>query len=309
MTCSLGVTALAMVIHVIRLGVNVSAADRYLYVPVAAIAIGLAPLVERAWQKRRPITPLVTALMLGSFAVATTFQAQKWVNELTLWRAEVTHSSGDNPLPRIELAVALMHRSRFDEALADLDQVSMQDLPSVELNRAVCLDKIGRRDEAIAQLEEQVRLNPDRPRVRINLMMVHARAGHFDKALALGQKLVAELNGRLDIEQLVALVKTSEAEWAALPPDTTQGSVAIRASWAGLYERLGALPEAEAHWRSIALDPQSEKDMRLRGAAYLVLFGDAKDARGVLGTLANDHVLATEMPALHASLDARFDDE
>jgi tetratricopeptide (TPR) repeat protein len=309
MAAGLGGTAIVLVAHLIRLDVNVVAADRFLYFPVAALAIGLAPVAEQAWRRRRKVVLLVSAVILGSFTVATALRTRTWADELALWRQEVEHSPPSVALPRVELAVALMHRGRYDEALALLGQVPADQRPAIAINLATCLDKVGKRTQAMALLSDLIRAEPKRSRARLNLMLMYARDRRFDAARAVGADLITELGDRLDIKALVEQVDRSASDWAELPPETIDESSALRARRAAWFERLGALPEAQARWTSVALDSRAPADLRLQGATYLALDGSEQGAHAVLGALATEGGIASKLTVLRAAFEARFDEK
>jgi tetratricopeptide (TPR) repeat protein len=305
----LGGAAIALVAHLVRLDVNVVAADRFLYLPVAALALGVSPAVERAWRSKRKLVLLGSAVLLGSFTVATALRAQTWTDETALWRQEVEHAYPGAAVPRVAFAVALMHRGRYDEALTLLGQVPAEKQSLVAINQATCLDKVGKRSEAIALLNLLLSVEPKRSRARVNLMLMYARDRHFDKARAMGTHLKEEFSNRLDIKALVELVESAATEWSELPPEKIDEPHALRARRAAWFARLDALPEAQSRWTTVALDPQAEADLRLQAATYLALYGRAPAARSVLTTLAAEGALSARLPALRAAFEERFDEE
>lgn len=305
----LGGTALALVLHLIRLDVNIVAADRFAYLPLAALAIGLAPAMERAWQRRRKLVMVGAAVILGSFTIATALRVRMWTSEVALWRDAVAHSFPGAAVPRGELGVALMHRGRHDEALTILNSVAPDKASLVAINQATCLDKVGRRSEAIALLQLLLRVEPKRSRAWVNLMLLHARDRRFGEARAIGARLSAEFGNRLDIQDLVKQVDIASADWAALPVEAVDEPMDVRARRATWFERIGAVPEAQARWKTLALDARADSDVRLEAATYVALGGRASEARAVLGALAAEGALTSHLPALRAALDGRFDEE
>jgi hypothetical protein len=309
MAVALGGTAIALVVHLIRLDVNIVAADRFLYFPAAALAVGMAPVVERAWGRRRKLVLIGAIVVLGTFTVATAKRARTWADETTLWRQEVAHSLPGAAVPLRELSMALMHRGRYDEALGLLGQVSADKQSLVAINQATCLDRVGRRSEAAVLLNRLLAVDPKRWRARVNLMLMHARDRQFDEARAMGARLSVELGDRADIKALVAQVEAASAEWSAMPAETPDELSVLRARRAAWFERLGAVPEAQARWTVVALDAQASPDLRLQGATFVALHGRAAEARSILAALAVQGALADKLPTLHAALEARFEED
>jgi tetratricopeptide (TPR) repeat protein len=271
--------------------------------------MGFAPSVERAWQHRRRFVLLGSAVILGSFTVATALRVRTWADEIALWRQEVAHSFPGAAVPRSELGVALMHRGRYDEALTFLGQVSADKPSLIAINQATCLDKVGRRPEAMALLELLLATEPTRSRARVNLMLMHARDRRFGEARAMGERLLSELGDGGDLKALVAQVDDAAAEWSAMPAETVDEPNTVRARRAAWFERLGAVPEAQARWTAIARDAQASADLRLQAATFVALHGRAGEAHSLLGVLAAQGVMTDKLPALQAALEARFEEE
>ena len=308
---ALGGTALFLVSHVIRLDANVSAADRFLYLPVAAVMLGLAGGVERRWRTHRRILMPGLFLLIGVFTVTTALRARLWGNELALWRFEEKVAPPTIALPRMELAVALQNRGRYAEALPILAKIPSAFQYLAVLNQATCLDKLGRRPEAVAKLEGVLATEQKeslRSRARINLMLLYARARNFPKARALGADIATRHPDRADILALVGKVAAAEREWSTFPPERLDEPLPLRATRATWFAKLGALPEAQARFARIALDPDANTEQALQALGFLVFEGQGELARATLSALSARSDLARELPALRAALANRFDE-
>jgi tetratricopeptide (TPR) repeat protein/uncharacterized membrane protein YiaA len=307
MALGLGSTAMAMVLHIVPFDVNVVAADRFLYLPVAALAIFVAPLAERLWQRHRRIGFAGGLLLIALFAVATSLRVRTWSDDVALWRVEVAHVDPANAIPYNELGIALIHRARYAEALEVVDQVR-ESAPHL-VTRATCLDKVGRRGEAIALLRSIVENEPGRVLARINLILMAARERQFDDARAMADVLPAELRSRSDLRALRRQIEEAAAEWATLPPASADEAAALRARRATWFERLGAIPEATALWSSVVFDHSADEATRLRGATFLATQAPQSQARAVLATLAEQGLGREALPSLVAALAARFEED
>jgi tetratricopeptide (TPR) repeat protein len=307
MAFGLGAAAIAMVLHVVPFEVNIVAADRFLYLPVAALAVFAAPLVERLWQRYPRMGMTVGVLVTSVFAIATSVRVGTWSNDVALWREEVAHVGPSNAIPYNELGIALIHRARYAEALHVLDQV--QGSSASMITRATCLDKLGRRSEAVAILRTLLQHEPSRSLARVNLMLMAARERHFDEARAIADDFPTELQGRPDMQALRRQIEDAAAEWARFPPEASDETVALRAGRATWFERLGAVPEAIARWHSVVLDRAADEGTRLQAAAYVVGQGTVEQARGALVTLAERGTSPTLLSSLAATLASRFDDD
>jgi tetratricopeptide (TPR) repeat protein len=304
----LGATSMGLVSHLVYLNLNVVAADRFLYLPLAALAIGLAGVGERLWQRHRTRALLGAAVLISVFGLTTADRARTWAAELQLWRQAVAKSSPEQALPRIELGAALMRRGRFNEALADLNQVPKSRKALAAVNIAICLDKLGHRAAAIKTVEALLSLEPRRASAHMNLMLLYARDRRFEAARSVGQQMLTDFADRIDIPPLVAGINQAISELERLPAGAANDPIEQRVRRASLYDQLGALPEAQSLWRAIAFDPGADPRLRLRGAAYVALFGHPDLARETLGQLSNEAFATAEMPALRAAFESRFDD-
>lgn len=308
MALALGATSIALVLPAMPLDLNVTAADRFLYLPLAALALLLARPAQRLWQRRRPGCLMAVGVLVVAFALVTSFRARRWAAEIPLWREAVAQSSTDQPVPRVELSAALMRRGRYREALSYLEQVAGSQRLAIAVNLGTCLDKLGHREAAIREVEPVVQQQPWRVNARVTLMLLHARALRFDVAARVGQSLLVDFPHRRDLPQLVAQIDRTMAEMQALPPIAPTDGAAPKAQKATLYDRLGALPEAQALWRMVALDGAADVELRLRGAAYIAAFGNPDIARETLDQLSQQPFAQSQMPTLLAALEARLED-
>jgi hypothetical protein len=296
---ALGATALALVLHVVRLDLNVVAADRFLYLPLAALAIGVAAQLEAARTHRPAVTWAAGVALVATFAVATAMRTRLWTDELALWRAAAREQPPGPAIAQVELAQVLMSRDRYHEALAILDGVSGEARGTVPVrhNQAVCWDKLGRHDESIAALESLVREFPERRRLRVTLMLVYARALRFDDARRVARELDTP-DAPAPLREMIAVIDELARTWPTLADD---------AGRARAYERLGAVAEAGRLWRAIALDRAAPVELRAHAAGYLALHADADPAREVLDALAREGFRGADVSQLKAIVDARFE--
>lgn len=307
MAFGLGAGAIALVLHIVPFQDNIVAADRFLYLPVAALAVFAAPLAERFGQ-RHPRLGLTSGVLLVSlFAITTSLRVRTWSNDVALWREEVAHVGPSNAIPYNELGIALIHRARYADALGILDRV--QGSSATVITRATCLDKLGRRSEAMAILRTLLQHEPSRSLARVNLMLMAARERRFDEARAVVDDLPTELQGRPDMQALRKQIEDAAAEWGRFPPEAPEEAVALRAGRAAWFERLGAVPEATTRWCSVVLDRAVDEGTLLQAAAYVVGQGTEEQARAVLAALAARGVAPSLLSSLEATLTGRFEDD
>jgi tetratricopeptide (TPR) repeat protein len=172
---------------VIRFGQQV-AADRYSYlatIPWYAAAAGL--LVRLRRPGRRPlavgIAPSIV-VVVAALAALSWRQCAVWHDSLALWRHAIANGAGSD-LAHNNLGSALAHEGRPDEAMAEYE-AAVRLNPEHAMARfslGTHLFRRGRYDEAIAQYRAVLRLIPDSYDARFNLGMTLARAGRFDESL------------------------------------------------------------------------------------------------------------------------------
>jgi tetratricopeptide (TPR) repeat protein len=303
-----GAVSMGLVLPLMPLDLNIIAADRFLYLPLAALAIGMVGPAERLWQRHRLKTLLGGSLVVVGFGLSTSARAHAWSSEILLWREAVEKSTPEQSLARNELASVLMRRGRYSEALAYLQQVPKSKATLVAVNVATCLDKLGHRAVAIQNIEDLVRLEPRRKSARINLMLLYAQDQRFEAARAVGKRLLAEFKGHADVPAVFEQIDQVISEFEALSPEIEGEPVELRARRAVLFGRIGALPEAQARWGAIVFDSTADSVLRLKGASYLTLFGHPDIARQVIQRLSSEGFAVAQLPAFRAALEARFDE-
>jgi hypothetical protein len=302
-----GSSALAMVSSVVLL-LNVLAADRFLYVPVAMMAVGLVVPAER-WARRFP-APGVAAcvLVLGAFAVATHLRNREWNDEYLLWKAALRTTDPRNKLAAQGMAAYLMDAGRYDRALHYLERaraVGVGDSLALHSNIALALGKLGRHPEAVALFESIVRQVPDAQRARLNLAMSYARLHRWEQASRELEVLQAQAPLDGVVPKLRELFQSARATVESLPPEQPGEPAELTARRAQLYEELGAPHEASRYWSRVALAPDATFAQRRRGAGYLVFYGDLGLATRALERLRQEALAPEELATFEEELRRR----
>ena len=193
----LGLAALAPALQLLPLPVRYLAADRCLYLPVAAGAIALAGALA-PWLATRPRLAWqlgwIGAGVAAIFLPVTALRAALWCDEVALWEAEVARADPRDALPHAMLGESLLREgqpapalARLERALA-LDRAWGREHPDAALaegilgNLAGCRLALGRAEEALAALDELVARRPEQPKHRYNRGVVYARLGRFEEA-------------------------------------------------------------------------------------------------------------------------------
>lgn len=284
---SLALASLASVLHVVPLPINVVAADRFLYLPMAGVAIaGAAWIAERAERSR--LTLAAALCLIGVFGVVTHRRVQVWNDEITLWTEAATTSHPDNPLPWLELGNLHYRLALYDRALAYYARAARVDpglarfdVQIVEATRGSTLSLVGRHDEARAVLERVVRERADVPKFWLDLAVVRLHAFDFSGARAAARNALALHPEYGAAQAFLDQVAELEAEARALPPAGQRDAGALRKR-ARFLGRAGRPREAATLWLAL-LDTEDARAADADEALELAgRYGTLEQARSVL---------------------------
>ncbi|WP_338864665.1 tetratricopeptide repeat protein [Myxococcus stipitatus] len=311
-----GAVALTLVLHLIPLGIHTLASDRFLYVPMAMLAVAFTAPIEHAVRARPKQALAVSCGVLLAFATATHLRNRDWMDEMRLWRVAERVSGPDDAFVQQQLGGLYMNVHRYEDALVHL-QNSVRTRSRLTgakgyNNLALCLTKLGRHDEAITLFEDMVKQQPGYHRGHLNLAMTLARAGRFDAALLRLQKLEALAPGDTVIPELRALFERSRDTLAKLPahPPGATPSAAVAETRARTFQELGAPHEAAANWEQVLGAPDATAEQRLQAVGFLVFEGNPGRARNALEGLSRAQpgderlLLLEEALASRVALDA-----
>jgi tetratricopeptide (TPR) repeat protein len=181
------VGTLVPVIGLVQVGTQ-AFADRYTYVPLVGVWIGLAWLAWEAWGKRPAALAAAQAAILIVLAVVTHTQVQAWQNSHTLWQHAVDVTS-DNYRARNSLGAVLGNEGRPADAIVQFTEAlrlrpDQSEAFHIHHNLGRALSDLGRVDEAIGHYQEALKMRPDFPEARNNLGLAYARQRHFEPAIA-----------------------------------------------------------------------------------------------------------------------------
>jgi tetratricopeptide (TPR) repeat protein len=315
---ALGLAALLPVLHLIPLPVAVLAADRFLFVPVAALCIGVTCAVSRLPASRARAAAILAGTLLPAFGVAAHLRNEVWRDELRLWEVAVEHAPAGSPEPHQELATVLSWRGQPERALESYRQAYRfaaefaRRHPAAGIDRnlranlALVLSELGRFDEAIPILQQLVREQPRSPRHRLNLGAVYAR--RLDFAAAAGQLRIA-----LDqypefalARRMLRQVERARALWASLPPERPDEPLDVTAARARAFVEVGRLGDADRLWARIVDSEDASPEQLRRAAHYLVRHGrDRAGAARAVARLQRIHGPSEEVRELDRLLAAR----
>ncbi|MFY2560284.1 tetratricopeptide repeat protein [Corallococcus terminator] len=306
-----GACALALVLHAIPLGLHTLASDRFLYVPVAMLAVALAAPLERAARTRPKVALGMSLVTLTAFTGATHLRNRDWMDELRLWRVAEQVSGPEDAFVQQQLGGLYMEAHRYEEALGHLRQSVRQKSRLTGIkgynNLALCLTKLGQHEEAISLFENMVRQQPGYRRGHLNLAMALARAGRFEAALSRLQQLETLSSGDPVIPELRGLFERTRDTLARLPrgaPGVAEPA-SMAETRAKLFQELGAPHEAALSWEAVLGAPDATAEQRLQATGFLVFEGDLGRAKRALEWLRQARPEDERLPLLEEALLAR----
>jgi tetratricopeptide (TPR) repeat protein len=179
------VVMLAPVIGIVQVGLQ-SHADRYTYLPQIGLYLlltwGLAEL-SASWRYRRVVLAGVSATILVVLIFCARAQVSCWQNSEALW----THAlacTADNDTARVNFGAVLLHAGRRDEAVAQFQQALQLNPRSYEAynDLGYILNQKRQYQEAMVQFQRALQINPGSAEAHFNLGMALLHTGRRDEA-------------------------------------------------------------------------------------------------------------------------------
>lgn len=315
---ALGLAALAPVLHVLPLAVNVVAADRFLYLPAAALFAGLAAASGRLRAPARRALGAAALVAIANFAFATAWRTPVWGDDLLLWRDAAAHAPRGNAMPSARLGDVLSWRGDPEGAIAAYRETlriqreyplygrRFEANPNLLANLGLVLSEVGRYAEAGALLAHVTAMRPTVPVYWLQRAAVEGRALDFDAAQAsLGRALALTPDYPL-ARQIGAQLEQARARLAALPSEAPGEPPALAAERATVYTLVGRLRDADRLWSQLAADPAASPGQVRAAARHLATRGhDPAAARAALARLARTGADPRQVAQLTAALEAR----
>jgi Flp pilus assembly protein TadD len=180
------VGTLVPVIGLVQVG-GQSLADRYTYIPLIGIFVGVAyGVAELAPRYRIPRVQVSVAagLVLAGCLFGTERQVGFWQSSETLFRRAIEVTK-NNAIAHINLGVALEQKDLREDALAEYHQAIDIDPNRFQAhnNLANLLSDVGDRTNAAREYETALRLNPKALEAHLNFGTLLSEIGRFDEAM------------------------------------------------------------------------------------------------------------------------------
>jgi tetratricopeptide (TPR) repeat protein len=174
------------VIGLVQAGLWPAVADRFAYVPLIGLFVGIAwgiPDLAAGWPYKVKGLGMITAAVLITLMTTSWLQTRFWKNSVTLFKHAV-EATDNNHVMHGNLGFALTARGRPNEAIKHYKEALRikPDNEQANVNLGLALLTQGKLDECIGYYQEVLRVKPDYPRVHINLGVVLWRLGKIEEA-------------------------------------------------------------------------------------------------------------------------------
>jgi len=182
------------VIGLVQQGLWPAMADRFAYVPLIGLFVGIAwgiPDFAAGWRYKVKGLGAITAAVLIILMTTSWLQARYWKNSVVLFKHTV-EVTDNNFLMHNNLGFALTARDRPDEAIEHYKEALRlnPDFEQANINIGLALLSQGKIDECIDYYQEVLRVNAGYAKVHNNLGAVLWRLGKIEEATVHFQKAV-----------------------------------------------------------------------------------------------------------------------
>jgi hypothetical protein len=175
------------VLGLVKVG-GLAHADRYTYLPeiglYLAVTFGIVDLAKW-WKPARAMAAVAAMIVLLGLVARARSQTQYWRDGETLWRHAIA-TTADNDLAHFTLADFLSKHQRSDEAIAEY-QAGLRIDPNnadAETNVANLLLQAERGEEAIVHYRNALRIEPNSALAHYNFAVGLHRLGRLPEAIA-----------------------------------------------------------------------------------------------------------------------------
>ncbi|MBI5068464.1 MAG: hypothetical protein HZB56_09500 [Deltaproteobacteria bacterium] len=282
MALALCIGGLAPVLHAVPLVLTAVAADRFLYLPAAGLALLAAPALDRAARGWPRALAAGALLLVGLLAAGTYARSLDWADEVRLWEKALAGAAPADPVPLHELAMVHVRGDRPEAALPLLERTTpllpegMR--PEALSDEAAVLSDLGRAGEARERLLRALEARPAGPGLLYNLAVVEMRDLRPAAARAALDRLEAVQRGHLGARAVRARLEAVAREFGDLGPEGPAEPPALRARRARFLDAVGLPRVALPRWAEVAGLDAGPADL-VEAAARLLAGGRTAEAR------------------------------
>jgi tetratricopeptide (TPR) repeat protein len=199
---------LVPVIGLVQVG-NQARADRYTYLPQIGLYILLTWMVVEltaSWRGRRWVLGGGAMVVLAVLITCARAQTTYWRDSESLWTRSACISC--NSIAHNNLGGVFRDEGRTEEAIAQFQMALAinPDFAEPHNNLGVVFAHQGRKEEAIAQYQKALAIKPDYAEPHYNLGNAFVRQGYVAEAISHYQKALAIKPDYMEVQNNLALV-------------------------------------------------------------------------------------------------------
>jgi tetratricopeptide (TPR) repeat protein len=178
---------LVPVIGIVQVG-RQSMADRYTYIPLIGIFIGITWGVAdltMTWLHRKIALAAAALIVVGVCVGLASFQVREWKNSETLFRHALAVTT-DNSIVHNSMGYTLATQGKIDEAaihFAEAVRIQPHNLPAL-CNLGFSLVQRGKLEEGVGYYRAAIAINPRFPPAHFDLGLALATEGKFKEAVS-----------------------------------------------------------------------------------------------------------------------------
>ena len=274
---ALAAVSFGLVLHVLRIKLNVVAADRFLYLPLVGLTVLLTPLLASAAAGAAGLATSAGLALALSFGIATFVRVPTWNDEIELWSTAFHESRDNRLLPCMELGRIYALSGLLPESFAMLRGCPTAQLEDGGLvnTAALVLGRAGHYREALALLQTAPEPFRRKPMYSLTRAHLEASANDFVAARAeIERALHATPRPKEVISYASGLAELARrrSELEALPSDARPAERARR------FESLELTAEALDAYRSVIDSADSSQLECEQAARFAIAQGDSGSA-------------------------------
>jgi tetratricopeptide (TPR) repeat protein len=168
--------------------VNIAHADRFTYLPqigLYVLATWAAADLSAGWRRRRMIQGGISTAVLAVLMYCAFVQTSFWRNSKVLWTRTLSCTTA-NAFAEHNLGLALFNQGDLQEAIAQYQKALEinPDYAEARNNLGYALQQKGDMEGAVAQYQQVLEVNPDYENARFNLGVALFLKGDLEGAIA-----------------------------------------------------------------------------------------------------------------------------
>jgi len=250
---------------------NYFASDRYAYIPMIGLLITLGVILQHWLSLPRTVRESArnmktftcsAVVVIGIFAITAHAQSLTWRTSESLYRNAIEFYPNSRAAHH-NLGMEFLIAGKPEDAIAAFDIAeSIKNDPRTRVSKGAALVALKRYQEATAQYESVIAMDPDEPDAYYGLGNIALKQGRLTEAIDQYKKAIAVDPEYTNAINNLGAIYIEQGDWDNAIT-TLRQSISINPDFpesyynlAGAEERKGLLVEAEADYRTaIALSP------------------------------------------------------